>query len=550
MNIWLVFNVLGGLAVFLYGMLVMNDSIKKIAGNKLRQILLTLTGGPFRGFLTGLGLTSVIQSSSATTVMVVGLVGAGLMTFYQSIGVTLGAELGTTITAQIVAFRITKYALLITAIGFFWSLIAKTKKQQEIGNTILGFGVLFLGMDIMSKTLSPLRQYQPFLNIMTAIEIPILGILLGLIFTMIIQSSSATSGIVVAMALSGTITLKQAIPINLGASIGTSITAILGSLALNRDAKRAAYVHTISQTIGVIIVFILMSIPYKGENLWLWFVTWFTKTIAGTEDVPRQIAMAHTLMPLIKTPFMFLILKPFSNFLLKIYPSKEEEKPFGPIYISDTLLDTPDIALSQAKKETSRLGKIVFEMLDNAINCFDKSERSVTLCENVALSDIKVDHLRNAITEYLRKVAQRGLTEEESKQEIALLYITNDLESIGDIIDKNIIPMAKKAVELNLLFSKEGWEEIRSFHERILKNLEGVLEAFDKNEKVLADKIAATKPEIGKYESELRLHHIQRLHRGLPQSIETSALHLDLTDQYKKINSHIVSIAYAIKGEL
>ncbi|MDI6641425.1 MAG: Na/Pi cotransporter family protein [Elusimicrobiota bacterium] len=550
MTVSLFFGVIGGLAVFLYGMLVMNENITRSAGQKLRQFLLSLTGSKIRGYLTGLGITIFNQSSSATTVLEAAFVGAGLMTFTQSLAVTLGAAVGSTITAQLVAFRITKYALLITAAGFFSSFLCKTQKAKSVSGTILGFGLLFLGMDIMSKMLEPLKHYEPFLKIMCTVEKPILGILFGLVFTAIIQSSGATSGITVAMALSGTITLTQAVPINLGASIGTCITAILGSLTLNREAKRTAYIHAVFQTIGVLVVLVFISIPFKESNFWIYFVKWFTKTFAGTDDLPRQIAMAHTLMPLLNTPIILLTLPVVLNLFNKIYPSKEEEKPFGPIYISETLLDTPAIALAQAKKEIARQGEIVYRMLANAIECFNKSERSLALCENVSLLDIKVDKLRNAITEYLRKVSQRNLTEEESKQEIRSLYVVNDFEAIGDVIDKNIIPIARKTVELNLMFSKEGWEEICSLHNCIIKNLSDVLEIFNKNDIVQAEKIALTKPEIGKYESELRMHHIQRLHKGLPESVETSAMHLDLIDQYKRINSHIVSIAYAVMGQL
>jgi phosphate:Na+ symporter len=218
---WLMIGLIGGLAVFLYGMLVMNENITESAGKKFKQILLSLTGNKIKGFLTGLGITSINQSSSATTVMEVGFVGAGLMTFHQTIAVTMGAEVGSTVTAQLVAFKITKYALIFVAIGFFTALFVKSKQVKGIGNAILGFGILFLGMDIMSKALEPLRTYQPFLTMMTKVETPIVGLLVGLFFTLLIQSSGATSGIVIAMALSGTITFEQAVPINLGATIGT-----------------------------------------------------------------------------------------------------------------------------------------------------------------------------------------------------------------------------------------------------------------------------------------------------------------------------------------
>ena len=239
MTIWNYFGLIGGLAVFLYGMLLMNKYLTAIAGNRLSKIMLNLTKGKVRGYLTGLGVTIFNQSSSATTVLEAALVGAGLRTFQQSLAVTLGAELGSTFLGQLVAFpSITRLSTVIIAAGFFSSFLTKTRRQKSVARTILGFGLLFLGMDMMSSSLEPLRSFQPFLDRMARINRPILGIIVGLLFTMIVQSSGATSGLTIAMAMSGTITLAQAVPINMGAAIGTCITAVLGSLALNREAKR------------------------------------------------------------------------------------------------------------------------------------------------------------------------------------------------------------------------------------------------------------------------------------------------------------------------
>jgi len=242
MNIWNLFSLAGGLAIFLYGMMEMNKHLTSIAGSKMKSIMMTLTKGPFRGYLTGLGITIINQSSSATTVLEAALVGAGLMTFHQSIAVTLGAELGSTFLPQLIAFpSITKFSTLIVFIGFMFLLICKSRKNRHIAMTFFTFGLLFLGMDMMSSSLKPLREFEPFIRMMANIETPVLGILTGMFFTMIIQSSGATAGITIAMALAGAITVEQAIPINLGAAIGTCITAVLGSLTLNWEAKRSAY---------------------------------------------------------------------------------------------------------------------------------------------------------------------------------------------------------------------------------------------------------------------------------------------------------------------
>lgn len=545
----IIVNVLGGLAIFLYGMLFMNRSITKVAGQKFRDLLLAITGNPIRGLLSGLGVTMIIQSSSATTVMLVGLVGAGLVTFTQSLGVILGAEIGTTITAQLVAFKITKYALPICAIGFFSHFLCKTVKSKSIAKTILGLGLLFLGMGIMSKSLNPLIEYKPFLNMMATVENPILGTLVGLGFTLIIQSSSATSGIVVAMALSGTITLAQAIPICLGSNIGTCIKAILGSITLNKEAKRSAYAHLSSQTFGVILVLILFLIPYQGsENIWFYFVKWFTKTIIKTEDLARQIAMSHTLVAVMKNIILLPLLPLFAKLFLKIFPAKEEEEAFGPKYVNTTPTDVSSIALEAAKKEILRVGEIVQKMLKDSINILKKKDSN--LIEQIKLSAIKAHTLRNAIFPYLSKIAQEDLSEKESKEEISFLYIVNEFEEIGDIIAQNIVPLNEEMISHNYQFSEEGWKEITHFHKKILKQIKKIIACFEKKDNALAKHIAESKATYGKMASKLRMSHICRIHKKLKESMETSDIHFNLIAQYRAIHSHISNIAYIILGKI
>lgn len=547
MTIWMGIGLFGGLALFLHGMLLMNDNITAAAGHQLKNLLLKLTNSKVKGYLTGVGITLLNQSSSATTVLEAAFVGAGLMTFQQSLAVTLGSELGSTITAQLVAFKITKLALVFVAGGFFASLIWKTKKARAICGSVMGFGLLFLGMDIMSKALEPLRSYGPFLDMMKTIEQPVLGILFGMVFTMIVQSSGATSGITVAMAMNGSMTLAQAIPINLGASLGTCITAVIGSMALNRDAKRTAYIHILFQLAGVAMVFIFLQIPWKTGNLWVTFTRWFTLKFAGTDDPARQIAMAHTLMPLINHFFIFPTLVLWVKLLDAFYPPRDIEKPFGPEHINDALLDQPEIALEQARKEIIRVGGIVRGMVSDCITVFEKMDQK--LAEQISLTDIKADILRNAIVPYLTRLAQRNLDEEESKHEVSYLYLVNDLEAIGDIVDKNIMPMARKMISQKLSFSSDGFAEIRKFHDCILENLDLAIRIIDSGDLVEAQAIADTKPVIGKWESDLRMKHIDRLHKGLDDQA-SSSVHFDLTDQYKRINSHIVSIAYIMMGKL
>ncbi len=405
MSIWEIFLLVGGLAIFLYGMILMNDSLTAFAGEKLRGIMLSLTRGKVRGYLTGLGVTIVNQSSSATTVLESVLVGAGLITFQQSLSVTLGAELGSTVLGQLIAIpKISKFAPFILAVGFFASLLAKNKRKKHLSLILFGFGLLFLGMDMMAESMAPLRKYRPFLDLMESVEHPLLGIFIGLVFTMIIQSSGATSGLTIAMAISGTITLAQAVPINLGASIGTCITAVLGSLALNREAKRTAYIHALFQTIGVTIAFVLLLVPAGEDSLWLFMARGATRIVFGSDDIARQVATAHTLMPIVNHFFVFPMLPFIVRFFDRIYPPMKKEPAFGPIHINDGLTVQPELAIEQAKKEILRVASIVEEMLERShglICCMDGAKDREREIAEVNSLDEKVDILRNALVVFL-----------------------------------------------------------------------------------------------------------------------------------------------------
>ena len=407
MTVYHILDLIGGLAVFLFGMTMMNSNLTTLAGARLRNIMIVLTKNKFRGYLTGVGITVLNQSSSATTVLEAVLVGAGLMTFNQSLAVTLGAELGSTFLGQLFAFpKITRLATLFVALGFFYYLLAKNKKHKSLANTILGFGLLFIGMDMMSKAMEPLKTSEMFRNLMVQVETPFLGILVGLFFTMIIQSSGATSGLVIALAISGAINLAQAVPINLGASIGTCITAILGSLSLNKEAKRSAYIHVVFQTIGVTIAFILLSIPFGDDRLYLHMAKEVTAFLTGErENLPRQIAMAHTLMPVINhifiIPFLPIIVKRFN----KAFPPEPPKEVFEAQYLNEAMLSEPSVALYQVKKEILRMAPIISIMLENGRKIFVQRDLEISI--SIKNEDKMVDTLRKQIVLYLSKIAKQ-----------------------------------------------------------------------------------------------------------------------------------------------
>ena len=541
MSIWNLFSLVGGLAVFLYGMMEMNKHLTAIAGSKMKSAMLSLTKGPFRGYLTGLGITIVNQSSSATTVLEAALVGAGLMTFHQSLAVTLGAELGSTFLPQLIAFpSITKLSTIIVFLGFIFLLLTKTKKSRHIAMTILTCGLLFLGMDMMSSSLKPLREYEPFIRLMANIETPILGILIGMLFTMIIQSSGATTSITVAVAMAGAITVEQAIPINLGAAVGTCITAVLGSLTLNWDAKRSAYIHILFQVIGALWVFILLSIPFRGERMYIWLVKWVTLNIFGTASPARQVAMGFTIMPIINHIIVFPNLKLIVKFFNKLFPEREAPKPFGVKYIKEKLIgQSVDLALLMTKKEMMRVTDFISQMIQEMRGAFRSKDTAGI--DRVSELDSKVDTLHREIIPFLAKLSQEELTDRQSALCLNYMYIQNELESIGDVIDKNIMSLAEKKIDKNLIFSEEGFHELEHLVYRVNRNFYFLIKALRDDDL----KHAQTVLELHKKNEEEKYKqlHIERLYDGKAESIATSSVHLDLISYFSKINNHIAYIA-------
>jgi len=545
MSIWNIFTLMGGLTIFLFGMMEMNKHLTAIAGAKMKGIMLALTKGRVRGYLTGLGITIVNQSSSATTVLEAALVGAGLMTFQQSLAVTLGAELGSTFLPQLVAFpSITKLASFIIAIGFVVLISMKTKRGKNIGMTIFTFGLLFLGMDMMSSSLRPLRSFEPFINLMQNIETPILGILLGLFFTMIIQSSGATTGITIAMAIAGTITLEQAVPINLGAAVGTCITAVLGSLTLSWEAKRSAYIHIMFQLIGVVWVFILLTIPFRGERLYIWFVKWFTQTVLNTDSVARQIAMAFTFMPVINHIFVFPNLNLIVKLFNRIFPEREAPKPFGVKYIHKKMIEkSVELSLVMAKKEILRVSDLIQAMILEMKGAF--RSKDLTVINKISDLDSKVDLLHKKIITFLAKLSQEELSEQESRVCMNYMYIQNELESIGDVIDKNVMVLAAKKIDQNLIFSEEGFHELEHLLYKLNHNFETLIKSFiDEDAELAASIIKAHK---NKEEEKYKKLHLERLQKGTLESLATSSVHLDLISYFSRINTQITYIAKKLR---
>jgi len=535
MIFFVVISFLGGIALLLYGIRLAGEGLQKAAGGRLRAILTSLTKNRYIGIGVGAAITAILQSSSAATVMLVGFVSSGLMTLNQTIGVILGADIGTTVTVQLLAFRVYDVAILFIAIGIGLMSFAKRAVTREIGQGILGFAFIFFSIKIMSDSMIPLRESEYLKALLLSIgESPLLGILIAAIMTALVQSSAAVIGMALALSLQNLMTLDVAIPIILGANIGTCAAAILTSIGANLEARQVAAAHTLFKVIGVALFYPLI-VPFKE-------VIEYTAA-----DIPRQIANAHTLFNVAIAVIFLPFANPFANLVRKIIPEREGEERFGPKYLDPHVLNTPSLALGQATREALRMSDIAQWMLKESIQVFKSNDRD--LLYRIEQRDDELDLLDREIKLYLTRIAQSTLTPPESKKEFELIAFTSNMENIGDIIDKNLMELAKKKITSGVSFSEEGLREIVEFHQKVLENFDISVSAFVSRNKDLAKKILRHKARLGEVERDFRQAHINRLHEGLQESVDTSAIHLDVLSNLKRINSHITNIAYPILEE-
>jgi|TARA_B100002003_G_scaffold25537_1_gene21104 phosphate:Na+ symporter len=551
---FLTMGLFGGLSLFLYGMAKMSDGLKKAAGNQMRKILATLTKNRVVALFVGAFVTMVIQSSSATTVMLVSFVQAQLMTYVQSIGIILGANIGTTITAQLVAFKLTDYALLMITVGFALTVFSKKESIKHIGEAILGFGILFFGMKLMSDAMKPLREFQPFIDLMKGLENPLLGILIGAAFTALVQSSSAFTGIVIVLAQQGLLTLEAGIPMILGANIGTCVTAGLASIGTIREAKRVALAHVLFN-IGGVMIFVWLIPPLAELVRSLSSVSDLSGMEKLAAETPRQIANAHTIFNV----SVGLIFLPFTTLLAKqvyrILPEVEQVKGIDPAtwHLDDSQISHPAFAIELAQTEISRMSKIIARMLRAIIHPFttddpgkDEIYPQLTIHEGIDMREEKIDFLDEKVVDYLVKIGRQELSNQQMSEVYAMISIANDLENIGDIIHRNMVPLAAKRLQLKSDFSKEGKKELIAFHVKVSKQMSRLRDALGEMDPAMSKKILRKEEKYEILESDFRKQHVMRLHEEKGESLETHEVHVEFMDLLKQIGVHLANIAKTI----
>ena len=540
----LVVGLLGGLALFLMGINLMSTGLKHSAGQKIRTILGKLSKN--RVYATGFGafITMVTQSSSATTVMLVGFVQSGLLTFRQTVGMILGAAIGTTITVQLISFKIADYSLLIVALGFLLNSFSKREGVRFAGEAILGFGILFFGMHIMSEAMYPLRTHDPFIELLGKLQNPILGIIAGTLFTALIQSSAAFIGIMLTLASQGLISLEASVPLILGANLGTTITGIIAGITASREAKKVALAYTIFKIIGILMMVWIIN-PFVD------LVRFTTPDILeGTNrmvvaNLPRQIANAHTIFNVLLT----LVVLPFTNLFGSLIdwmvPETKEKKPkFTTQHLDKSLLSTPSVALKLAKQEVIILYGIVQEMVDDILVPFISKDRSTL--KKIAENEEKVDYLRDQINSYLISLTRQDITEQSIQEAFQIMYAVKELEQMADIVSKNLSDRAKFWLESGQEFSSDGKLELKEYHLLTQKQIKRALAVFDELNLEKARKMEKKYQEYKDFGRELEKQHFSRLKLDVNKSVVSSKTHLELVSMFRTIGSHANNIAQVI----
>jgi phosphate:Na+ symporter len=531
----IVMEVLGGLAIFLYGMEKMTASLKLVAGERMKGLLARMTTNRFKGVFTGAFITAVIQSSSVTTVLVVGFISAGLMSLSQSIGIIMGASIGTTVTAQIVAFKVTKYSLLLVAAGFAMSFIARRQNLQHYGRMIMGLGLIFFGMVLMKEATTPLRSYEPFIDLMKEMDNPFLAVLVAAAFTGIVQSSSATTGVIIVLASQGFLSLEAGIPLVFGANVGTCVTASLASIGKPREAVRAAMVHILFNTAGVLLW--LGFIPYLAE-----FIRDVSPMAEGLEgmarlkvETPRQIANAHTVFNVANTLIFIGFTPLIARLVERIVPDRKLPEPelARKRTMDDILVHTPMLALDVVRMEIARLGSAAASMVREALTpVLSGSEGDL---DALQAKDDEVDDLHGALITYLGRLSLENLTEPQSHRLSEYIAATNYLENIGDMVETQLVDAGRRRLVDGVAISPATQSVLQQFYERVQWSVEESVRAISSNDADIAQQVLDAKAEVRRLSDEADRHLTRRLAADEPQRLAAYRLESEVVESLKRI---------------
>ncbi|MEE4378184.1 MAG: Na/Pi cotransporter family protein [Candidatus Competibacteraceae bacterium] len=542
----LFFGLFGGLALFLYGMRKMTEALKATAGSRLKKLLAALTRNRFTGLAAGTVITALIQSSSITSVLVVGFITAGVLSFSQAIGVIIGANVGTTVTAQIIAFNITQYALLLIALGFLLEVVGRREWMRHYGMVLMGLGFIFFGMELMSEATRPLRDYPPFIDLLQQTRHPLIGVLAGALFTTLVQSSSATTGIVIVLSGQGFISLDAGIALIFGANVGTCATAMLSSIGRPREAVKAAVAHVLFNLGGVL--------------LWVWFIPDFaqfisalspaypdlTGTVRLAAETPRQIANAHTFFN-IGNALLFIGFTPqLARLVDWLVPARAElDQPVQPKYLDQYFLSDPTVALDQVRLELLHLGQRTLAMVEEGLNAVTRGGRQ--RLNELRKQDEAIDTLHGEIVTYLSRLSLQNLVEPQPSQIYEYLAVGSYLENIGDVVETNWVTDGFKRLESGVNISQPTLRLLEHLHEQVCRNGKITLEALEHNDPKQAREVLRSKAAFNELAEQARTHLARRLVVAAPSRLDAFRIEMDLIDHFKRIHTLFRRIARVIE---
>ncbi len=534
----------GGLALFLIGMGRVTASLKSLAGDRLRAALARLSSNRVIGATTGAVVTAVIQSSSVTSVLVVGFVSANLLSLTQAASVIVGSHLGTTVTAQVIAFDVTQWALGLLGVGALLAAVASRERWQQIGGIVAGLGFVFFGMGVMSEAMSPLGQHEPFLDLLTADRSPLLALAIGAGFTALVQSSSATTGIVVVMAGQGLIELETGIALVLGAAIGTCVTALLAAIGRPPDAVRAAVVHVVVNTVGAVVGVLLISQISEA-------VRWIGDDPVTSAASPRQIANAATLFHLVNTVVFVAALSPVVALARRLVPDRApagDGDRAGPVALDRDVLDTPVLALEQARRALLEVGLWAREMVDRALAA--TTTGSLADLDELEAMDDWVDASHAELIDYLRRVGRGPLDDEQRGEMLGLLAVSNEMEQLADLVETNLVATGRARVASGVEVSATTMGILAELHEVVVGAIDDGLAALGERDTDAADRVLESKTRFRDLDRLLSGHLAERLTTAEPRRVEAYRVEIELLEGLRRAHGACRRVARAARASV
>ncbi len=546
----LVMTLFGGLSLFLFGIDQMSDGLRSVAGNRLATLLGSMTRNRFIGAITGAFVTAILNSSSVTTVLVVGFTTAGIMTLQQSIGVIMGANIGSTMTAQIVAFNVTQYAMIPITIGFGMIFFGKTEGTRHSGAMLFGLGLLFGGMGIMSEAMYPLRSFQPFLDLMARMENPLLGIVVGALFTALVQSSAATTGIAIVMAAEGLMSLPAGIALALGANIGTCATALLAALGKPVAARRAAAAHVLFNILGVLVWLPLIGLLADLATAASPAHPELVGAARMAEEVPRQIANAHTIFNVANTVLFIWFTAPFARLVQKLVPERVEvsKEIITPKFLDETLIETPLLAMQAANFEGHRLGEMASKMVHDIGPAIESRDpKQLDELENL---DNRIDVLKGKIMEYLAEIYRQELTADESKRLLRMMRGTDEIQRISTRVRSELIPVGRTVIETKLEASETTKHVFAALYLGVCDSVRLAVEAIDERDEAKALEVIEMKSTINGLIGDALEFQQDRIAPTDPDLVTRFRLEDEMIDTLKRIYGLAKRIANLLLPEI